>query len=116
MIVGEAESKSLWSDIIHIPFLIYEFVLFIPNEIAALIRRRAFMATALSFILFGVFSEIIIWGVTNKLFWTYGNGKMIEGLRFWGVDGMIILALAIIYSFVVSPKFDAPESGKPQPE
>ncbi len=106
MIVGEAESRSLWSDIIHIPFLIYEFVLFIPNEIAGMIRRRAVIATVLSFLFFGVFSELIIWGVTNKLYWTYGNGKMIEGLRFWGVDGMIILALAIIYSFIFSPKFD----------
>lgn len=116
MIVGEAESKSLWSDVIHIPFLIYEFVLFIPNEIATLLRGRAFISTGLSFLLFGVFSELIIWGVTNKLYWTYGNGKMIEGLRFWGVDGMIILALAIIYSFVVSPKFDASGASKPSAE
>ncbi len=100
MIVGEAESKSLWSDIVHIPFLIFEFVMFIPNEVAAMIRRRAVMSTILSFIAFGIFSEMIVWGVTNKLFWTHNNGQMIEGIRFWGIDGMIILALAVSFSFI----------------
>jgi hypothetical protein len=100
MIVGEAESKSLWSDIVHIPFLIFEFVMFIPNEVAAMIRRRAVVSTILSFIAFGIFSEMIVWGVTNKFFWTYNNGQMIEGIRFWGIDGMIILAIAVSFSFI----------------
>ena len=104
MIVGEAESKSLWSDVLQIPFLIFEFVMFIPNEVAAMIRRRAVLQTILSFIAFGMFSELIIWGVTNRIYWTYNNGQMIEGIRFWGVDGMIILAFAVIFSFLFCAK------------
>ena len=111
MIVGESESKSLGSDLIRMPFLIYEFVLFIPNEVARLIRRRAFMSTVLSFLLFGVFSQLIIWGVINKIFWTYNNGKTFGALSYWGVDGMIILAVAVIYSFIFSPRFEPTDTG-----
>ena len=103
MIVGEAESKSLWSDLVQIPFLIVQFVMFIPNEIAAMIRRKAFLLTILSFLGFGIFSELIVWGVTNRIFWTYNNGQQIEWIRFWGFDGMIILAFVVTLS-VMLPK------------
>lgn len=100
MIVGETESKSLWSDITQLPILIYEFVMFIPNEIAAMLRRHAYFYALLSFAAFGLFSEMIVWGVTNKIFWTYGGGHQIEGIRFWGIDGIIIMAAAVVFSFI----------------
>jgi energy-converting hydrogenase Eha subunit C len=104
MIVGEAESKSLWSDIVHLPYLIYEFMAFIPREIASLLRRGAYAGALLAIAAFGVFSQMICWAVTNKLFWTYGGGKQIAGLRFWAVDGMILMVVAVIVSSIPWPR------------
>lgn len=98
MIVGEAESKSLLSDIVHLPVLIFQFCAFIPNEIAAMIRREAFLSAVLSIAGFGVFSQMLVWAVTNKPFWTFGGGKSIPLLKFWGIDGLILMILAIALS------------------
>jgi hypothetical protein len=101
MIVGEAESKSLFSDIIHLPVLIFQFVAFIPNEISALIRREAFLSAFLSIVGFGVFSQMLVWAVTNKPFWTFSGGKSVPLLKFWGIDGLILMILAISLSAIV---------------
>ena len=101
MIVGEAESKSLFNDIIHLPVLIFQFCAFIPNEISALIRREAFLSAFLSIAGFGVFSQMLVWAVTNKPFWTYSGGKSIPLLKFWGIDGLILMILAISLSAIV---------------
>jgi hypothetical protein len=98
MIVGEADSKSLLSDIIRLPLLIFQFCAFIPNEISAMIRREAFLSAVLSIAGFGVFSQMLVWAVTNKPAWTFGGGKSIPFLKFWGFDGIILLILAIIWS------------------
>ena len=101
MIVGEAESKSLLNDITRLPLLIFEFCAFIPNEIAAMIRREAFLSAVLSFAGFGVFSQMLVWAVTNKPFWTYSGGRNIPFLKFWGIDGIILLILAVALSSFV---------------
>ncbi len=98
MIVGEAESKSLFSDIVHLPVLIFQFCAFIPNEISAMFRREAFLSALLSLAGFGVFSQMLVWAVTNKPFWTFGGGKSIPLLKFWGIDGLILMLLAIAMS------------------
>lgn len=100
MIVGEAESKSLLSDIIRLPRLIFEFCAFIPNEISAMIRREAFLLALLSLAGFGAFSQMLVWAVTNKPFWTFGGGKSIPLLKFWGIDGLILMLLAIAMSAI----------------
>ncbi len=100
MIVGEAESKSLLSDIIRLPRLIFEFCAFIPNEISAMLRREAFLTAFLSIIGFGIFSQMLVWAVTNKPFWTFGGGKSIPLLKFWGIDGLILMLLAIAMSAI----------------
>lgn len=102
MIVGEAESKSLFSDIIHLPRLIFEFCAFIPNEIAAMLRRGAFLLAGLCLVGFTLFSQMLVWAVTNKPSWTYGGGKSIALVRFWGVDGLILMILAVIASSIVT--------------
>lgn len=101
MIVGEAESKSLFSDIIRMPLMIYDFMAFIPNEIALMIRREAFLSAFLSIAGFGVFSQMLVWAVTNKPFWTFGGGKSIPLLKFWGIDGLILMILAIVFSLLI---------------
>lgn len=98
LIVGDAESKSLLSDIVHLPVMIFQFCAFIPNEIGAMIRREAFLSAVLSFIGFGIFSQMLVWAVTNKPFWTFGGGKSIMFVKFWGIDGLILMILAVILS------------------
>jgi hypothetical protein len=98
MIVGEAESKSLLSDITRLPVLIFQFCAFIPNEISAMVRREAFLSAVLSVAGFGVFSQMLVWAVTNKPFWTFSGGKSIPFLKFWGFDGIVLLVLAVIWS------------------
>jgi hypothetical protein len=101
MIVGEAESKSFFSDISRLPIMIFRFLAFIPNEISAMLRREAFLAAILSVAGFGVFAQMICLAVTNKMFWTYGSGREITLLKFWGIDGAILLIIAIALSSIV---------------
>jgi hypothetical protein len=100
MIVGEAESKSLLNDIARLPRLIFEFCAFIPNEISAMIRREAFLSAVLSVAGFGVFSQMLVWAVTNKPYWTWGGGKSLPFLKFWGFDGIVLLVIAVALSAI----------------
>lgn len=104
MIVGEAESKSLFNDLARLPVLIYEFVAFIPNEISVMIRRKAFLTAAASIFAFGVFSQMLCMAFTSKAFWTYSSGKQIAFLKFWGVDGIILMLLAVSLSLLVTDR------------
>ncbi len=106
MIVGEAESKSLLSDIIRLPSLIFHFIAFIPNEIAMMIRRRELTTAILSILAFGVFSQMLCWAVTNKAFWTFGGGRNIPFIKFWGIDGIILMLIAIALSSIVLKRTD----------
>ena len=101
MIVGEEGSRSLFHDLTRLPFLIFDFIAFIPNEVASLFRRGAYLSVVIAIAAFGVFSQMLIWAVTNKAAWTYNNGREIALLKYWGVDGMILLVLAIVLSLIV---------------
>lgn len=100
MVVGDEDSKSLMNDISRLPLVIFHFVAFIPNEISFMLRRRAFGAAALSFIGFGIFAQLLCWAVTNKASWTYGGGKEIALLKYWGIDGIIMMLLAVGLSLI----------------
>ena len=104
LIVGERTSKSLASDMRRIPWLIFEFVMFIPNEIAGMLRRKKIVAALAGLVGFGIFSQAIVWAVTEKTHWTYGGGKTIQILNIWGVDGMILMVLAVLLALFVFPK------------
>ncbi|MDQ4120124.1 MAG: hypothetical protein M3209_01490 [Acidobacteriota bacterium] len=95
MIVGEEESKSMWSDLKNLPRLIFIFVGFIPMEIAKMLRRGAYLAAGCSVLGFGVFAQILGWAVISKPLWTYNKGKWTI-FSFWGIDGMILLLLCLI--------------------
>ena len=100
MIVGEAGSKSLLSDILEMPFMVFEFMAFIPNEIATLIKRRQFATAFAGIFAFGIFSELVCLAVTSKIFWTYNKGQEIPLIKYWGVDGVILMTLAVILSLI----------------
>lgn len=101
MIVGESESKSLVSDIGRLPVVIFYFIAFIPNEISGMLRRGAYLAALLAFLGFGVFSQLLVWAITDRAFWTYGGGKELWIFKYWGVCGMSLLFLCIILSSIV---------------
>jgi hypothetical protein len=94
MIVGEAESKSIWNDLGRLPVLIFLFVAFIPMEIAKMLRSGKYLSALLSVIAFGFFAEILGWAIIGKPLWTYNKGKW-SILSFWGVDGVILLIICI---------------------
>ncbi|HEY0429159.1 MAG TPA: hypothetical protein VGC76_15370 [Pyrinomonadaceae bacterium] len=95
MIVGEAGSKSLFSDVARLPILMVRFLSFIPLELAAMLRRKEIIAPIAGVFGFGIFSQMMCWAVTNRAFWTYNGGRDIPFVKFWGVDGVILLVLAI---------------------
>jgi hypothetical protein len=101
MIVGEEGSKSLFRDVISLPLLIFHFVAFIPNEIASMFRRGAYLSVGIGIAAFGVFSQMLVWAVTNKASWTYNNGREIALIKYWGVDGIVLMMIAIILSLLV---------------
>jgi hypothetical protein len=101
LIVGDEESKSLLSDVLHLPVMIFQFCAFIPNEISSMIRREAFLSAFLSIAGFGVFSQMLVWAVTNKPAWTFGGGKSLPLIKFWGIDGLILMILAVALSTLV---------------
>ena len=101
MIVGDEDSKSLLHDIGQLPILIFQFCAFIPNEIGSLIRRGAWLTAVLAVTGFGIFSQIMVWALVNKPAWSYGGGKTIPILTYWGPNGAIIMILAVILSMIV---------------
>ncbi|HMJ09009.1 MAG TPA: hypothetical protein VK468_08390 [Pyrinomonadaceae bacterium] len=101
MIVGDEESRSLLHDIWRLPRLVFEFVAFIPNDISAMLRQRAYIRAVLGIIGFGMFSQFMVSALTSRLWWTYGKGRAIPLLQFWGVDGMILLIMAVVLSSIV---------------
>ena len=101
MIVGDEDSKSLLHDISRLPILVFHFVAFIPNELASMLRQGAFLAAALAFAGFAVFSEVMLWAVTNRAYWTYGGGRSYPLIKYWGFDGLIVLLLTVMLSSFV---------------
>ena len=100
MIVGEAESKSLLSDIYHLPKLVYDFMAFVPVEIGQMVRRKEYIPAIFSVLGFGVFSQLICWAATNKIFWTYRGGQEISYLKYFGIDGIIVMTVLVIGSLI----------------
>lgn len=101
MTVGDEESRSFFSDMARLPRLVFEFIAFIPNEVGSLIRRGAYITAVFAVLSFGAFAQIMVWGLVNRPNWTYGGGKSVPLIKYFGVDGMILLILATILSMIV---------------
>jgi hypothetical protein len=99
MIVGDADSKSIWSDLAKFPVLIFEFMGFIPMEIIKMLKQAAYLKALLSVVAFGFFSELLGWAITGKPYWTYNKGKT-SFASFWGVDGLILLAIGLVIAMI----------------
>jgi hypothetical protein len=51
---------------------------------------------------------MLVWAVLNKASWTYNNGREIAVLKYWGVDGMILLVIAVALSLAVPTRRHKP--------
>ncbi|MEO5860201.1 MAG: hypothetical protein ABIR33_14790 [Pyrinomonadaceae bacterium] len=100
MTVGEEGSRSLLHDVSRLPRLVFEFCAFIPNEIASFIRRGAWITAGVALVSFGAFAQIMVWALVNRPNWTYGGGKAIPLLQYFGVFGMVLMVLAVIGSLI----------------
>lgn len=100
MIVGELESRSLFSDLMKFPALVFEFMAFIPREIANMFRKHRFVLGLLLIAAWGLFSQLVCLAVTNRSIWTYGGGKDLGILKYWGVDGIIMMVIAVALSLL----------------
>lgn len=100
MIVGEEESKSIWSDLARFPALIFDFIMFVPLEIIGMGRRGDFLRAFASGAAVGIFAELLGWAITGKPYWTYNKGKM-SFASFWGIDGLILLVICLILSAII---------------
>ncbi|MBX7053710.1 MAG: hypothetical protein K1X36_02060 [Pyrinomonadaceae bacterium] len=96
LIVGEHDSRSLFSDVLRLPRLVWDFMSFVPDEMLALLRRGAYAGAAIAFIAWGLFSQMVGWALTSRSIWTYGGGKDLGILKYWGVDGLILMAIAVV--------------------
>lgn len=101
LIVGEAESKSIWNDIAQFPVLIFDFMMFVPLEIIAMLRRAEYVRALAGVAGVALFAQLLGWAITGKPYWTYNKGKM-SFASFWGVDGLILLAICIAVALIVA--------------
>ena len=95
MIVSDAESKSLLSDSLNLPIMLFHFLAFVPLEIARMIFRASWLRVVLSFAAFALFSQLLGMALTKKIYWTYGGGREIAWLKFWGADGTVLMVAAV---------------------
>ena len=109
MIVGEAGSESLFRDIINMPKMVFDFLAFIPHEIAAMFKRREFILAFFSILGFGVFSQLVCWACkfnATPHYWTYNHGKEIQILKYWGIDGIILMIFSVVLSLLLRQRPD----------
>src|SRR5262245_26171334 len=91
MIVKEQESKSLLHDISRLPIVMFHFLAFIPNEISQMLRLGAYLGALLAIVGFGMVAQLLGWMVTDRTSWTFNNGREIALVKYWGVDGVVLL-------------------------
>ena len=101
MIVKEQESKSLFHDVSRLPIVMFHFLAYIPNEISQMLRLGAYLGVLLAISGFGLVAQLLGWIITNRAVWTYNNGQEIAVIKYWGIDGILLLVLAIVISSVV---------------
>lgn len=107
LIVGEGGSKSLLGDFKTFPRLIFDFLAFVPNQMADMVRRGAYLALLLSFAGWAVFSQIIVMAFYRpelrfeSLYWTLKKGEInIPVIRYYMVCACILMGMAVTASLI----------------
>jgi hypothetical protein len=100
LIVGEDESETLIKDFTKFPRLIFNFLAFVPNVVADMFRRGAYLSVIASFLGFAVFSQIIVAAFYKpQLSWTW-KGQQVPVLKYYGVCAMILMLMAVTASLI----------------
>ncbi len=95
LLVGAGEeTKSLWSDLKKIPFLIYEFVMFLPEVILRSIREGKILTAIGVFSSFGFIVGALLGGFRGKWSWAWTTA-----LGAWAVMLAFTLLFAVITRF-----------------
>jgi hypothetical protein len=107
LIVGEGDGDSLFKDFAKFPRLIFDFVAFVPNQLAEMVRRGAYLGALLGFAGFAVFSQLIVMAFYRPqlewkvLYWTLDKGRIdIPVLRYYMVIATILMLMAVTASLV----------------
>ncbi len=92
LLVGAGEeTNSLWGDFKRIPWLIYEFTLFLPKQIILFAKNNQLLYAVGTFLLFGVIVGAILGIARGKISWAYSTA-----LGAWGILlGFIALVFAV---------------------
>jgi len=96
LLVGAGrETKSLWSDLKKIPFLIYEFVTFLPDIILRFIREGKILAAIGVFSAFGLTIGGLLGGFRGKWSWAWTTA-----LGAWAILLVFTLLFAIVLRLI----------------
>lgn len=75
LLVGAgSETKSLWADLKSVPWLIIQFVSFLPSQIIRFIERRQFVFALGTFLSFGLVVGTLLGVFRGKWSWAYATG------------------------------------------
>jgi hypothetical protein len=92
LLVGAGrETKSLWSDLKRIPFLIYEFVTFLPDVILRFLREGKIIAAIGVFSAFGLTIGALLGGFRGKWSWAWTTA-----LGAWAILLVFTLLFAVL--------------------
>ena len=93
LLVGAgAETKSLWSDLKKIPFLVYEFVTYLPDMILRFISEGKIPAAFGVFSAFGLTVGAVLGGFRGKWSWAWTTA-----LGAW----VILLVFTLLYAVIL---------------
>jgi len=96
LLVGAGvETKSLWSDLKRIPFLIYEFVTFLPDIILRFVREGKILAAIGIFSAFGLTIGALLGGFRGKWSWAWTTA-----LGAWAILLVFTLLFAIVLRII----------------
>jgi hypothetical protein len=96
LLVGAgAETKSLWSDLKKIPFLVYEFVTYLPDMILRFIREGKILAAIGVFSAFGLTVGAVLGGFRGKWSWAWTTA-----LGAWTILLVSTLLFAVVLRLV----------------
>ncbi len=101
LLVGAGEeTKSLWSDMKMIPRLVYEFTLFLPNQIIEFVKNGKILYAVGSFLAFGLVVGTILGTIRGKWSWGYSTALGAWAILFCFI--LLVLAGNFIYKKIIA--------------
>ncbi len=96
LLVGAGkETKSIWSDIKSLPFLIIEFIAFLPLEILKFVKERRYLPAIGIFLTFGLAVGTLMGFFRGKFSWAW-----VTALGAWSILFLITIIVAVLLKFL----------------